>query len=77
MTACFFQEEVRTNRMNHIISVLLPVYCCEVVHTWLSRQRQVDFYGLVDGDQILLVQDADAFDHPAFVEGANLVRFDL
>ncbi len=37
----------------------------------------MDFHGLVDGVQILLAQDADAFDHPAFVEGANLVRFDL
>ena len=45
--------------------------------TFASRQRQVDFHGLVDGVQILLAQDADAFDHSALVERTNLVRFDL
>jgi|WetSurMetagenome_2_1015567.scaffolds.fasta_scaffold66965_3 hypothetical protein len=70
------EEEVHTNRMNHILSVWLPVLC-EVVHTWLSRQRRVDFHGRVYGFQILLVEDVDGLDQSVFVEGANLASFDL
>ena len=73
---CGFQEG-RINRMNHSLSVSLPELLCTGHNTCLSRQRLIDFYGLVDSIQILLVQDADAFDYPALVEGTTLVRFDL
>jgi hypothetical protein len=37
----------------------------------------MDFQGLVDRVQTLLIQNANSFYDPSLVEGANLIRSDL